>query len=229
MLIVLKISNAFHKKDFWLEENLRYAEPYFRLEKCARIVNDLARGRHCDLLDVGCGPATLAKLLQKNISYFGIDIAIHEPAPNLLERDFAQNEIRFDSKSFDFIVAAGVFEYLGGLQHKKFSEIRSMLRENGSFVVTYTNFHHFQHRLPAMRAIDDSLYNNIQPIKDFRKDLELFFHVESWFPSSHNWFVSEPRRELLKKAQMPLKTHIPIISRMLAINYFFICSLKNEG
>lgn len=216
-----QVTDNFNSKDFWLGENLRYAKTYFRLEKCVRIVNALAQGKTCDLLDVGCGPATLARLLQRNITYYGIDIAIHTPAPSLREFDFTQNKIAFDDKRFDIVVAAGVFEYLGNLENQKFSEIASLLNKDGKFVVTYTNFHHMNDRL-----IDHSIYNNIQPIQAFKRDLESYFRVERWFPSSHNWHCSEPRRKFLKKIQMPLETAIPIITPMLAVNYFFICSLK---
>lgn len=217
-----RVSNVFKEKDFWLEENLRYSYPDFRLEKCARIVNALSRDKCCDLLDVGCGPATLEGLLQTNITYYGIDIAVHDSASNLLEFDFAQNAIGFGDKHFDIVVAAGVFEYLGGLQNKKFSEILSLLNKKGKFLVTYKNFHHINDRL-----IDHSVYNNIQPIEVFKESLESCFRVDKWFPSSHNWHCSEPRREFLKKIQLSLETTIPIISSMLAVNYFFICSLKD--
>lgn len=43
-----------YKRDFWSKENLKFAQPHFRLEKAARIVNKVAQGKECDLLDVGC-------------------------------------------------------------------------------------------------------------------------------------------------------------------------------
>jgi SAM-dependent methyltransferase len=220
-LIMQGRTGRFSQKDFWLVENLRYAQPYFRLEKCARIVNKLAHGKCCELLDIGCGPATLGRLLQENVHYFGIDIAIHDAAPNLREVDFAREEINFDNKDFDVVVAAGVFEYLGALQSRKFSEIRNLLRRNGKFVVTYTNFEHVNDKL-----VNHSIYNNIQTIDAFKASLESFFHIDRWFPSSHNLHCSEPRRKYLKNIQMPLELAIPIISRKLAVNYFFICSLR---
>lgn len=106
-----KISNSYNDEAFWLEENLRYTKPHFRLEKCARIVNGLAKGAKCDLLDVGCGPATLGQLVAPNINYFGIDIAIQRAAPNLMALDIAHNEIKFGDKTFDIVVAGGLFEY----------------------------------------------------------------------------------------------------------------------
>lgn len=215
-----KTTKRFLDKSFWIKENTRYAEPYFRLEKSARIVNRLARGKDCELLDVGCGPATLATLLEPNITYYGIDIAIRNPAPNLLEMDFAKNKIGFADRTFDIVVAAGVFEYMGGEQRRKMDEIRSILRANGRFVTTYTNFHH-------LRALRDYYpYNNILPLHEFMADLQDYFQILSWFPSSHNWNSSEPRRTWLKMINMNLNFNVPIFSRLLAHNYFFICSPK---
>ena len=54
---------AHYKKDFWGEENLKFSEPWYRLEKSGRIIRKLAGGRECTLLDIGCGPATLMRLL----------------------------------------------------------------------------------------------------------------------------------------------------------------------
>lgn len=221
---MLTVTENFRQKDFWLDENLRYAEPYFRLEKCARIVNNLAQDNKSALLDVGCGPATLERLLHGNIQYFGIDIAIHTPAPNLCELDFARQEIKFDEKKFDIVVAAGVFEYLGDLQNAKFLEIQRLMNKGGKFVTTFTNFNHINDR-----RIDHSIYNNVKPIAAFKSDLESYFHIDKWFPSSHNWFCSEPRKKFLKQIQMPLETGIPVLTPLLAVNYFFICSSKDGG
>lgn len=70
-----------YKREFWQTENLKFAAPHFRLVKVARLVRQLASGRRCDLLDVGCGPATLSRLMPVNVRYHGIDIAIQEAAP----------------------------------------------------------------------------------------------------------------------------------------------------
>lgn len=219
---MLSENTIFKKRDFWLKEKLRWSEPHFRLKKCARIVNALSRGRNCDLLDVGCGPATLALLLEKNINYFGIDLAIPVPAPNLLEMDITANEIKFGTKVFDIVVMQGIFEYLGAFQCAKFAEVQRILKRDGRFVVSYLNFNH-------VRPVGEdklTIYNNIQPVEDFKRDLESFLCIDKWFATSHNWYRSEPRREWLRKIQMPLEIRIPKLSRWLAVEYFFICSLR---
>ena len=134
----------FYKREFWQTENLKFVAPHFRLVKVARIVRRLASGRRCDLLDVGCGPAALSQLMPANVRYHGIDIAIQEPAANLIEMDFLDESISFRGQSFDLIVLQGVLEYVGGFQSRKLKEIRDLLRDSGIFVVTYTNYAHRQ-------------------------------------------------------------------------------------
>jgi cyclopropane fatty-acyl-phospholipid synthase-like methyltransferase len=209
----------YYKKDFWKEENLKYAQPHHRLKKSARIINRIARGESRTLLDVGCGPATLMRLLDPNIKYYGIDISIHEPAPNLIESDFVEAPIRFSDKKFDMIVAQGIFEYIGDFQSQKFEEIAGLLEGNGKFILSYVNFGHRDKDIYWP-------YNNVQSFEDFRKALERYFNVDRFLPTSHNWKHSEPNRKLVRAVNMHINANIPIISRMLAVEYFFICSSR---
>lgn len=209
----------YHKWDFWAKENLNYVEPHFRLTKAARIVNQLAQGREFDLLDVGCGPATMSKLLERNIHYYGIDIAIHKPAPNLLQSDFAESPIAFGGRHFDLIVAQGVFEYMGTVQAEKFREIADLLNEGGRFLVSYVNFNHRDwHKYGP--------YNNIQSFGDFRNSLEQFFTIDRFFPTSQRWRHEEPKTPMMKAIQMHINLNLRIISRIFAVEYFFICSRR---
>ena len=214
------IGDTLHKKDFWDQENLKYSRPHYRLEKSARIINRLAQDRRCTVLDVGCGPATLMSLLRPNIQYYGIDIAIHDSAPNLIEADFLETPIRFDDKHFDIILAQGFFEYAGNLQAQKFAEIAGLLNDNGTFIVSYVNFGH------RKRYIYEP-YSNVQTIDDFRRSLARNFIIHKFFPTSHNWNHSEPNLKLLKAANMHLNVNVPFVSRILAVEYFFICSARN--
>jgi SAM-dependent methyltransferase len=209
--------NEHHDRLWWQEENLKYSQPHYRLVKCARIANALSKGRECDLLDIGCGPATLSKLLNKNIHYVGIDLAIHDRFSNLMEMDLIENEINFQNMVFDLVVAQGFFEYAGDSQKKKFSEIKGILKSNGRFIATYVNFSHLHRQVYPM-------YNNIMPLNDFIRELSSFFRIERCFPTSHNWIGTAPRRAWLKKIQMRLDIEIPFVSRLLGVEYFFICA-----
>lgn len=211
----------YYKQDFWSTENLKYVEPHFRLEKASHLANGIARGRTCDLLDVGCGPATLKRLLDKNIHYYGIDIAIHDPAHYLIQTDFLQNSIAFEERHFDIVVAQGVFEYAGALQVKKFAEIKDLLTKKGRLLLSYVNFDHLNiHRY--------HIYNNMQSFDDFQQSVNQFFTIERIIPTSHHWHHREPTRRIMKSLQMNMNVNIPVLSRMFAIEYFFICSRRNN-
>jgi cyclopropane fatty-acyl-phospholipid synthase-like methyltransferase len=211
-----------YKKEFWSEENLKYSRPHLRMEKVSQLVNKLAAGRERTLLDVGCGPATLMSLLQPNIRYFGIDIAIREAAPNLLEADILEQPIRFGDKRFDIVVAQGFFEYVGSFQSVKFAEIAKILNDDGVFVASYVNFDH--------RNTDIYWpYSNVQPFSSFRRSLAEHFTIDRCIPTSYNWNHWEPGRKLLRAANMRINVNIPLVSRVLAVQYLLVCSARRPA
>jgi SAM-dependent methyltransferase len=207
----------YYKRDFWIKENQKHIPAHYRLQKTARIVNKVAAGRQSDLLDIGCGPATLMRLVDQNVHYYGIDIAIHDPAPNLLEADLLETPVRFGERRFDIVLAQGVFEYFGEFQEQKFAEIADLLKDNGTFIVTYTNFGHQKKHIYEA-------FSNVQGMADFRACLAGYFDVVKSFPTSHNWYGGQPTRPLVKAANMRLNLNIPLVSPRLAVEYFFICS-----
>lgn len=211
-----------YKRDFWSEENLKFSKPHFRLEKCAHIVNEIAGGRECRLLDVGCGPAALRQVLHPSIHYYGIDIAIQQPAPNLLEADLLESPISFEGRRFEIVVAQGFFEYMANTQEQKLTEIRDVLTPGGKFVASYVNFGHRDRELYWP-------YSNVRTQGDFRASLERHFTIERCFPTSHNWRHSEPNRRFMRVSQMPMRVNVPVISPLLAVEYFFICSPLPDG
>jgi cyclopropane fatty-acyl-phospholipid synthase-like methyltransferase len=214
-----EVIENYNNRDFWIRENRQYAEPNFRLRKCARLVNEEMQGRQCTLLDVGCGPAALRRLLGSNVNYHGLDIALHEPAPYLLETDFVQNPISFNGKRFDIIVALGVFEYMGGHQSQKLAEISRILKKDGKFILSYINFSHF-------RRIIYPIYNNVRTIGELKQSLQQVFHVEKCFPVSHHWRHKQPGKNASRAFQMQLNWNIPLVSSWLAVEYFCICSRR---
>ena len=211
-----------YKREFWGTENLSFNEPWYRLVKAARIIAGLAGRAERSLLDIGCGPAALMRQLPSNISYYGIDIAIQEPAPNLIEADLAKSPIDFNGKRFDLVSALGVFEYIGDAQSRKFDEIARILVDGGKFVVTYTNFSHRRTRIYEA-------FSNVQPLEAFNADLERYFTIDRSFPASHNWEHTQPNRNLVKQANMRLNANIPLVSRRLAVDYFFICTPRKSA
>jgi SAM-dependent methyltransferase len=214
--MTVPIEVQYRDRDFWSQENRKYSSPHYRLDKCARLVNTLAGSRDCDLLDVGCGPATLMRCLRRNIHYFGIDIALPEPLPNLLEADVLKNQIQFHDQKFDIVVAQGLFEYMGEYQDEKLAEISQILMPNGRFVTSYVNFGHRSSNVYSM-------YNNVRPLNQFRRSLEKCFTVERCFPTSHNWRHDEPSRKIGQLLNMHLNVNVPYVTSKLAVEYFFVC------
>lgn len=208
-----------YQRDFWIKENRKHVPAHYRLQKSARIINAIAGRQERNLLDVGCGPATLARLLRPNIRYCGIDIAIHDPAPNLIEADILKQPIRFADQRFDIVAALGLFEYVGTSQAQKFSEIAQLLGERGRFVLTYTNFGHRDKRI-------FEAFSNVQPFNDFRQSLSRHFRIDRYFPTSYNWHGGQPTRTVLKAANLPVKANVPLVGPKLAVEYFFICSRR---
>ena len=207
----------YEKRDFWAGESAKFVPPHFRMGKVAREVRRVTGGRECDLLDVGCGPATLGRLMPPGVHYYGMDIAIPKSAPNLIEMDIIEEPISFHGMKFDLVVASGTFEYVGKFQVQKFAEIADLLNDGGKFIVTYQNFAHRNRETYWA-------YNNVQLPDAFRRDLSRFFRIERSYPVSHNWNHGVPRRTLIKAPQTYLNVNIPIISPILAVDYLYVCS-----
>ncbi len=205
-----------YKRDFWSHENLKYIQPHYRMRKVARVVNRFAGGKACRLLDIGCGPATLRSLLDPNIAYHGIDIAIQQPSPGLVERDLLQEPIRSDHAPFDLIVAQGFFEYMADAQSQKFAEIADLLAPDGWFVVTYVNF---DHRRPAHYTP----YSNVQGLGEFQRSLTGHFAVERRIPTAHNWNHSEPGQWFVRVPNMYIEVNLPKLTRWLAVEFIYVC------
>jgi SAM-dependent methyltransferase len=211
----------YKQRDFWSTENLKFSRPHYRMEKALRIINKVAGSRERDLLDIGCGPAALMHLLPPTIHYYGIDMAIQESAPNLIEADIVRAPIEFAGKKFDIIIAQGLFEYVPEVQSQKFAEIAEILRPSGTFIVTYWNYAHRNTKVYHA-------HSNVQPFGDFRRDLERHFNVDRYFPASHNWYHGSPSMRFNKALNMRINMNIPVISPLLGVEYFVLCSPRSS-
>jgi trans-aconitate methyltransferase len=209
-------SRPVFKRDFWSQENLKYERPHYRMRKVATLVNRLADEKACRLLDVGCGPASLRLLLDPSIAYHGIDIAIQEPSPGLVECDLLREPISSDEAPFDLIVAQGFFEYMAEAQSQKFAEIAELLAPDGRFVATYVNF---DHRHPTYYTP----YSNIQAAAEFRESLAEHFAIERRLPTAHNWNHSEPGKLLVRAPNMYINVKLPLLTSRLAVEYIYVC------
>ena len=148
-------------------------------------------------------------------------MAIQEPAPNLIESDIVRTPIEFAGQKFDIIIAQGLFEYVPEVESQKFSEIAQILRPGGTFIVTYWNY---AHRNPKVYHA----HSNVQPFEVFRRDLERHFVVDRCFPASHNWYHGSPSMRFNRALNMRINMNIPVISPLLAVEYFVICSPRRS-
>lgn len=206
----------FYKKDYWLHENLIYQHVYFRTEKIAFIINKQSAGKTVDVLDIGCGPATLSNLLRENVNYYGIDIAIHNQADNFREIDIATNRIQFSDRTFDYIVAAGLFEYLGTVEQQKLSEIKELLNPAGSLIITFTNMNHL--RKPYYPT-----WNNTKSIDEFERMLRDCFFIEKSFPAYYSLSDADLTNPTLRRIQLHINIDLPVLGRLMGVHYIFIC------
>jgi SAM-dependent methyltransferase len=204
------------KRDVRATGSLTHEAPHFRMRKVARVIRRVAGTRQASLLDLGCGSGTLASLLPPRVRYHGIDIAIASPAPNLLEADIVAAPIAFGGRSFDIVVAVGLFEHLGDVQSRKLAEIAGLLADGGTFICTYPNFAHHR-KSPSWP------YSNVQPPQAFRAAVRQYFRIGRVFPTAYNWNPTYPNRALIRIPQERLNVNIPLISRSLAVDYCYVC------
>ena len=108
---------------------------------------------------------------------------------------------------------------MGNFQARKFAEIAELLNDGGLFIVSYVNF-----------AIATGKYTGLtvmyRAIDDFRQSLTHHFKIQRFFPTSYNWNHLSLAGDLVKAANMHINVNIPFISRILAVEYFFICSSR---
>lgn len=211
-----KLKQDFCGNDYWIKENLTYSRPHLRLQKLSKIINSIAKNNKLSLLDVGCGPAALKNLLNKNIDYYGIDIAIHEPNENFIEKDIIQNTIDFNGKTFDLIISSGFFEYAGSFYSKKFGEINDILNDSGLFILTFSNMNHIMK--PKYHS-----WNNYASIKDIQNELSQHFIIKKQFPAYYNLKYKEITNKFFSQMQKNININIPIINTLFGVDHIFIC------
>jgi cyclopropane fatty-acyl-phospholipid synthase-like methyltransferase len=139
----------------------------------------------------------------------------------LIETDFVAQPIRFQDKTFDIVVAMGVFEYMGEHEEEKLVEIESLLKPGGRFLMSYINFDHF-------RRIIYPAYNNVQSIDALKAKVSRVFHIDRCYPVSHHRRHKQPGKNALPAVQMQFNLNIPFLSSWLAVEYFCLCSRKES-
>jgi SAM-dependent methyltransferase len=126
-----------------------------RLMMIGRFVDRLASSGS-KLLDVGCGPAALKKLLPDDIDYFGVDIsdglvAAHGDPSHFTVADLNTEPACFGGAQFDIVVCSGIFEYIEHVEPFG-SFLARKVAPDGHLVLSYTNRQHYLALANRMRG-----------------------------------------------------------------------------
>ncbi len=133
--------------------------------------------KNAKVLDVGCGNGkSLKDILDITQNLTGID---HEKrAVDNARRNFSKNKnvkivladariLPFHEKSFDFVICIGTFANFVGYENKALSEMRRVLKKNGSIIISVYSEDAFEDRI--------RLYNKLNsPIKEINGTTVIF-------------------------------------------------------
>jgi predicted TPR repeat methyltransferase/predicted negative regulator of RcsB-dependent stress response len=142
------VSNLFdnyaNKFESSLINELEYKVPSIILEEINNLCNTEKLKRKFDILDLGCGTGLMGeKLIEISNDLIGIDLSKNmlkkanekKIYTELIQSDIVSGLNNLKDKSFDFVIAADVFEYFGNLNEVllKSSEV---LKTNGYLIFT---------------------------------------------------------------------------------------------
>jgi ubiquinone/menaquinone biosynthesis C-methylase UbiE len=129
----------------------RYSPLQFRQTYIEEMIDNANLPSGARVLDVGCGPGELAlNLLRKGYNVSAVDISqtmVDTAAQIIMENGFPEwNEVNvgdienleFDDRSFDVVVASGVLEYQRD-DEKSLSEMKRVLKKDGYLILNVTN------------------------------------------------------------------------------------------
>lgn len=153
----------------WAGEVAAYDVAHRRLRQVAALV---AASKARTVLDVGCGPGALARLLP-GVRYTGIDfVAASDPAFEFFECDFNRSPLPSGIGPFDAVVCSGLLEYI--LDVPAFLEsLRPLIC--GRLIATYFNMNHVSRIAALARGKTFPVHptwKNFYSPRDFRKLLE---------------------------------------------------------
>jgi len=174
------------------------------MRKVARMVSRLAGDREYDLLDVGCGPGTLQRLMPSNVPI----TASTSQSPRL--RITCLRRISWKPRStsgirFDFVVAQGISSTWASTSHRIRRDRRTPQARR------QVRAHVPELRPQATRGL--LAVQQCPAPGQLPRDLSRFFKINRSFPLSHNWNHSQPRRPLMKASQAHINLNVPSSAR----------------
>jgi SAM-dependent methyltransferase len=205
----------------WNERAKALDIPHARLRIIAREIAALP-GPPATLLDIGCGAATLRKLLPESIEYFGVDIAddvipVGTDPEHFVVADLNVEDDCFPGRTFDVVVASGAFEYVRDPE-RFLHLVTRKLAPGGFFVISYLNRWRYRDAIKRLRGQPPTFPDPHMNFISVPKAVKLL--RESGFELKRSELLTRNTRVLPGPA---LLRHLPL--SLLAWQFLFLCSL----
>ena len=142
-------------------------------------VLSLVPGSHQKILDVGCGPGTLAEGLVKDGNRIvGVDKAVPEnsKAGHWIQKDIEEDFVLNYGREFDFILFLDILEHLKSPE-RALDRARAYLKPDGKIIISVPNVAHWSVRLSLLfgvfqygeKGILDRTHLHFYTLKSFRR------------------------------------------------------------
>jgi 2-polyprenyl-3-methyl-5-hydroxy-6-metoxy-1,4-benzoquinol methylase len=125
-------------------------EEEMRLKKATQLAK-VPKGAR--VLDIGCRDGSLKNYLEKNVIYYGIDIASEFKGENIIIQDITEGT-NFESHFFDFVFCIDVLEHVKN-PFLVLNEINRLLKKEGVLILSVPNPYHFKEIIWNLLKIKD--------------------------------------------------------------------------
>jgi 2-polyprenyl-3-methyl-5-hydroxy-6-metoxy-1,4-benzoquinol methylase len=125
-------------------------EEKMRFKKATGLANVFGGAK---VLDVGCRDGSLINYLDKNVVYYGIDIAGEFKGENIIIQDITEGT-SFENDFFDYIFCIDVLEHVKN-PFFVLTEINRILKKEGILILSVPNPYHFKEIIWNLFKIED--------------------------------------------------------------------------
>lgn len=148
-----------HNEHWYIsEEELRDLDTLPRIQIALKWIKDIKPKK---VLDIGCGPGHLARLIKKNFPFtevHGLDfskVAI-EKASESLDRSWKLNidleDIPVESSHYDAIICLEILEHTYDVDHV-LKEMHRLLKHSGKALISVPNLAYWRYRLQLLMGV----------------------------------------------------------------------------
>lgn len=208
--------------DYWSAESQKYVQPHCRIKKIARELKFI--DDRTTILDIGCGPAPLAKLLtDAQVKYYGVDVFNQDGFPGYYKKfDLSQDDFSvFPFKQyFTNIVMSGVLEYLSPVRASALLAyvVENLSNSDTQFVISFTNFSHYSRAVATYHPE----WKNIMSVEDFIVTSQnAGLQLVRYYPSYYLVFG--------RRIDLKLRFWVPLISKYFGRQIIYVFKRANAN